>query len=126
MYTVVAPHRGPRSEKLLVRLRPRQSFKQEPERGPQALSSSGFAACARLRTCADTGCGRSGRQSSRSVQAFVPRRFSQLSDATWDVGVLLLGEAVGLELGWLGVADLAGPQVMRLRVVVDRLDGTSC
>ena len=41
----------------------------------------------------------------------MPRRFSQLADATWDVGVLLLTEAVGLELGWLGVADLAGPQV---------------
>ena len=45
------------------------------------------------------------------TQAFVPRRFSQLSDAMWDIGVLLLGEAVGLELGWLGVADLTGHQV---------------
>ncbi len=46
------------------------------------------------------------------MQAFVPRRFSQLSDATWDIGVLLLSEAVGLELGWLSVADLTGPQVL--------------
>ncbi len=64
--------------------------------------SNGMAGCWPLRNSFHEG-----------VQAFVPRRFSQLSDATWDVGVLLLGEAVGLELGWLGVADLTGPQVLR-------------
>ncbi len=41
----------------------------------------------------------------------MPRRYTQLSDSTWDLGVLHLGEAVGLELGWLAVADLDGPQV---------------
>ena len=56
----------------------------------------------------------------------MPRRYAQLSDATWDLGVLHLGEAVGLELGWLAVADLDGPQVRSSWPDTPEERGTCC
>lgn len=50
----------------------------------------------------------------------MPLRFSQLSDPTWDIGVLHLGEPVGLQLGWLAVADLTGSQVIDRQTLFNR------
>ena len=54
------------------------------------------------------------------MQAFVPKRFSELAESDWDAGLLQLTEPIGLRLGWMGIADLHGQQVCAMTLCCQR------